>query len=61
VLSIFHCDPEQGINRFMDTDDMNFRSFLDRASAILPGLEEEQVRQVKIYLSPNAVKNPCDL
>lgn len=61
VLSIFLKYPGKGIPDYMGADDMNLRSFLDRAGAILPGFESEQVRQVKVYLNPSGEKNPCDL
>jgi hypothetical protein len=59
VLSIFLKYPTKGIDAYMNKGDMNFYSFLDRAGAILPGFESEQIRQVKVYLSPNRVENPC--
>jgi hypothetical protein len=59
MLSIFLKYPAKGINAYMNKDDMNFHGFLGRAGAILPGFESEQISQVRVYLSPNRVENPC--
>jgi hypothetical protein len=61
VLGIYLPHPSQGVESYMRTGDMNFRTYLARASAILPGFDKEDVRRVKLYLNPSATKNPCDL
>jgi len=59
ILGVFLKYPTKGITAYMGTRDMNFRNFLDRAGAILAGFEKEKIKQVKLYLSPNRVDNPC--
>jgi hypothetical protein len=61
VLNIYHKDPGKGVDDYMGTGDMNFRTFLARANKVLPGFDTQDVRRVKMYLNPSASKNPCDL
>jgi hypothetical protein len=59
VLSVFMKYPTKGIDSYINKSETNFRYFLDRAGAILPGLDSERVKQVKSYVDPNSDKNPC--
>ncbi|MEO1090251.1 MAG: hypothetical protein AAFX81_06445 [Pseudomonadota bacterium] len=59
VLSIWLKHPAKGIDSFMGNKDLDFRRFLARAGAILPGFEVENIRTVKQCLNPNTTKNPC--
>lgn len=61
ILSIYLRYPARGIDRDLDTDGMNFRTFLARARIVLDGFDREDERHVKTYLSPVATKNPCEL
>jgi hypothetical protein len=61
VLSIYLKDPGRGIDDYMSTDDMNFRTFLARAGKALPDFDSDDVRRVKMYLNPAATRNPCDV
>lgn len=60
VLSVFMKNTNQGLNSELKREEMNFGSFLNRAKAILPGFTEEKMKQVKVYLDPNAKENPRD-
>jgi len=61
VLGIYLKDPGKGVDDYMSTGDMNFRTFLARARKTLPGFGSEDVRRVKMYLNPSATRNPCDV
>jgi len=61
VLSIYLKDPGKGVDDYMDTGDMNFRTYLARANKVLPGFGSDDVRRVKMYLNPAATRNPCDV
>jgi len=59
VLSVFLKYPTKGIASPLKKDEMDFRHFLDRAGAVLPGLESAKIQQLKSYLDPKSSKNPC--
>jgi uncharacterized protein YndB with AHSA1/START domain len=52
VLSVFLTAPAKGIDNVLSTREMNFRDFLDRAGAILPGFDADKIKGVKSLLNP---------
>jgi hypothetical protein len=59
VLSIFLKHPQKDIEDYLKKDELNFRDFLNRAGAILPGLDSKKIKMVKDCLDPNSTSNPC--
>ena len=59
VLSVWLKYPGKQIDQFMGNGDLDFFHFLARAGAILPDLEAEKIRVIKMCLNPNATENPA--
>lgn len=59
MLGVFLKHPNKGYASYMGKKDMNFASYLSRAGAILPGLDQDKIKKVKSYVNPKATKNPC--
>ena len=58
-MSVWLKYPGKQIDQFMGNGDLDFFHFLARAGAILPDLEAEKIRVIKMCLNPNATENPA--